>query len=456
MVPVPSEGLSSEMPDKQLPRNLLADFITDFESQEGTEASPTSLAKVKLPSKQGSSDLKMFVSKGTTGTPNKLWPTLKKLNVADDIAYSFASSEKGKKDNVVASLVNYNQIDGLQSEREGENLNPEDQLSISPTKVKRTPIADLRRSRYQMSFVESLRTAHCNGSDDSINVGCFSSMKINSGIHLDRLAKCGVSGNHNKVGLITVSEMLVSKMTSDVGGLIKHESMLEIMPNEATFGPRLDLDCLKKALLCGVNTYPVDIDQLPEADLQTYDAIFDFLGSAAPGIRSSGGVANVKRLRDHFNYLKFGAVKKMQFSLMFLGAFRMGQMFAIKESQVLSNSPQKNKMPRFYHKIELRLIDWSDGVGQQVAACICEYCKEQELNYDFETSFKAILVQEQNELKKLRLEVWASSANDQGLLVRLCSKNIFPAFMLPGYRSVYFSADSGSHLVLLLKIFQID
>jgi hypothetical protein len=51
MVPVPSEGLSSEMPDKQLPRNLLADLITDFESQEGTEASPTSLAKLKLPRK---------------------------------------------------------------------------------------------------------------------------------------------------------------------------------------------------------------------------------------------------------------------------------------------------------------------------------------------------------------------------------------------------------------------
>lgn len=445
MVPGTSEGQSSELPDRLLPTSLLGTLISDFESQEGQVTQRVSLKKISL-----TSDL-------SNGKNPKLEnPTLKKLNLGEEIAYSFASSDKEKKSQILKSKITYNQIEGISPEDGLEDLSPDEQLSISPTRVRRTPIADIRRSRHSMGLVDSFKTLYSNRAEDLINTGCFNTVRINTGVQLDRLSKNSPAVSHNKVGLISLSEVLVSKMSGEIGALFKHESLLEIVPNEASYGPRLDLNCIKRAVLCGLNMYPIDADRVPEADIKTYDAIFDFLASAAPGNRSSAGVVSVKRFRDHFKYLKFNMLRKMQFSFVFIGAFKLAQLFFLNNNHVPGQSNQKKKVSKHFIKLEFRFIDCSEAQQRQLAACNCEYYKDQELNYDFEQSFRATLIQEPTELKKLKLQVWGISEQGQTSPALICEKTLFPAFMLPGYRSVYFNPDWSSHLAMQIQIFQIE
>jgi hypothetical protein len=448
--------MPTEVRDVEVPLTLLGNIIYDFEEQEGSKNKKNVLDKLNLNGTKPPIGLHKEGIQGGNAQGISISPT-QKPDPLDDAAYSFGSTEKANS-SITKTRINYNQIEGvlpnIQPQAVPEEVSQEEMLSISPKKVRRTNIEEVRKTNRARSYVESLRSINDEKLEEMISTGCFLTVKVNTGIQLDKLWKKNVAPLQSSVSLLTVSEVLISKMKGEIGNLFKYDTLIESMPKDSNYGLKLDRALLKRHVLCGINMIPVDPERLIPGDLELYNTIFEILPNAAPGYRKSDGVVCIRKFRDFFKYTKFNLLKKVTISLKLLGAFRLGHLFLIDQSIFHNSSPKKSKSTKFYSTLEVRLIDAIEGSTKELGSFSCPYRRDQDLSWYFGDKFLLTISQEINELKIFKVQILAYSTSEPTNPILLREKTLIPSFLLPGYRSIYFEGPCSSHLVFQLQFFQ--
>lgn len=498
----PSEKTSYELPNIPLSRSILNDLVLDCEEQKPPPGNFKNISSLNL---EGSSSLHVehkaslgqaHSSKDSKGpktggvmlysslfaspevkpkdSPNLTKISLKKLNLnspsnppgnkllvgkeidngrnsppVDGLAYSFVSSNKFKLETQVIPLGNYDQIaGGLRDEADG----PSQELSISPTKVKRTPFNQLRnllRSSSNSDYPQSLRDLLEN---DGTTTGCFKVLRIKNPLQFKKITESKPLTDHNRLGLLTLDEIFVARLPKEVSGLFKYGALLESGTLNLQPGGNLNLSLLKNSILCGFNNTPIDPASLAQEDKEHYDTIFQILPSVCPGFRKCEGAVSIKTFRDHYNTMKSAMIGIIKWEMRIIGAIRMGHLFQIDRKASEEAVSKKSKSLMCYAKLELRVQEWFNQRWDTLWTTTCHHKIHEELNYVFEGDQLASTLERPSEMKRLKLQVLAYRTLDSGDHTVLEEKSIIPCFCLPGYSTIYFDTASSGHLVVHVTI----
>jgi hypothetical protein len=446
------------------PKTSLANLKTGSESQPAKadnillysvmQGSPESKARETKPqTKISLKKLTINSGSGSSASNKVIGPIVDKDKSSvqgDELAYSFLCNSKFRGDNQGQTVANYDQIYG--GGREEGDANTQE-LSISPTKVRRTPLSHVRTSQRSSHYSEYLTSLRQVGSKDYMQTGCFNILKIKTALQLKKVTEGSLDHENCKPGLVSLDELLVSRLQKEVSGLFKHGYMIEAPLSNLQNDGSLNVSLLKSAVICGLNSIPVDLAALSTDDKALYNSLFEVLPNACPGFRRSNGVVCIKRCKDHFRHLKTNLQSITKCCIRVHAAIKMGHFFFKHENNPPgSSSPKKGKLVPNYSKLEIRISEWFNHSWSTRLHVNCEYDPLQELNYYFEDDQIAEIVERPSEMKRVKLEIWGyggSSSNDSKLLEE---KTILPALCLPGYRTIYFGPDNSSHLVVHFTI----
>lgn len=403
--------------------------------KDNKEKSRPSLKKLSFNNPQGSS-----------GSAKPVAPNLengKAFSLHENLGYSFISSTKFKQEIQVNILTNYDQING---EERDDPVESQQQLSISPTKVRKTPVSHVLSSIHSENF----RSFRDLAERELTVTGCFSTTRARNALQLKKLNNGAPQQDHNRISLISFDELMVARLPTEVSGTFKYQALLESPLGNLQSEGNLNLGFLKTAIVCGLSCLPIDPSTLSERDSDLYNELFNVLPKACPGFRKSEGVVSVKGFRNHFSSFKQGILKVTKYSLNLLAAVNMGYCFLIDQESFEKVSSKKNKTALFYEKIEIRVTEWFNQSWNTIASFTCEYQADQELSFFFEGEAAVDIVEKPSEMKEVKLQIWASSANraDEPILVSQAS--FFPSLCVPGYRTLYLSEYASSHLVIHL------
>lgn len=413
---------------------------TEPKSKEITSSPRISLKKLALNSPGSSQGGKQLGQKDILNGKNS--PS------GDGLAYSFVSSNKFKLDTQVVPLSNYDQIYGGSRE---ETDGPSQELSISPTKVRRTHFSQIRNSIRSSSVWEHGEAKDPADKDLAIS-GCFKTMKIKNGLQLKNLSHYPLVTDHNRPGLLSLEELLIARLPKEVSGVFKYKTLIELAaPNLQPEGV-LSLTLMKHSLLCGLNSLPVDTALFSKEDKELYDSLFQILPPACPGFRKSGGVVNIRPFRDHFQAKRVSMLGISKCCLRIMAAMKMGYLFQIDRMGPEEALSKKIKNFASYQKLELRIVEWFNQSWNTLWSIGCDYNSNEDLNYFFDDEQIANIVENPNELKRIKLQILGFRTSDSSAFTLLEEKVIMPSLSLPGYRTIYFGEDLSSHLVVHLTI----